>query len=146
MMTKKIVFWVALVTFIVVFGLANPLMFGLCRNITAWGTGVKYCNDTPYISKTITILGLYLSVMILFFSLVTYKIRDEVFYAWLNFAYWWVPLTIFLAIITPNENGGWGIPSLISPGVVAFAFVAIFTIVSLLIIPIKYLKLRGKWN
>ncbi|GEM_PF-690816 len=45
------------------------------------------------------------------FSLITYKMRDEVFEAWRNFSYWWIPLSIFLILITPESNSvimSWG--------------------------------------
>ncbi len=146
MLSKKTVFWASLIVFIGVYIVSNPLIFGFCRNIGVWSAGSKYCYDTAYISKPFVILGLYMGATILLISLITYKIRDEVFYSWLKFAYWWIPLTVILTAITPEGNGSWGVPNILTPGLVALVFTAIFVIVSLLIIPIKYLKLKGKWN
>jgi len=37
--------------------------------------------------------------------------KEEVFQAWRNFSYWWIPLTMFLTLITPDSNSpimAWG--------------------------------------
>lgn len=47
----------------------------------------------------------------LLFSLITYKMREEVFLAWCNFSYWWIPLSVLLVLITPESNSvimSWG--------------------------------------
>jgi hypothetical protein len=84
-------------------------------------------------------------IPVLILSLLTYKMRDEVFRTWLHFAYWWIPLSIILTLITPNGSGGWGIPNLISPEIVALTFSALFTIISLILITLKYLSMRPNW-
>jgi hypothetical protein len=68
--------------------------------------------------------------------------REEVFRSWLHFAYWWVPLSIILTLITPDGSGGWGIPNLISPEIVAITFSSLFAIISLIIIIWKYFATR----
>ena len=48
-------------------------------------------------------------VPVLLFSLITYKMRDEVFQAWMRYAAWWVPLTVFLTAVSsgvPGQNPG----------------------------------------
>lgn len=86
----------------------------------------------------------YLVPSILIFSLLTYKMHERVFRTWLRFAYWWVPLSIILTLITPDGSGGWGIPSVIDRGFVAFIFAALFTIISLIIIVWKFVATRKR--
>jgi hypothetical protein len=40
------------------------------------------------------------------FSLITYKMRENVFRAWWNFARWFVPIIIIMTIILNNSGGG----------------------------------------
>jgi hypothetical protein len=86
-----------------------------------------------------------LSLPLLLFSLITYKMREEVFRAWFNFAKWWVPISIFLTLITPGgSGGGFGIPSVFDQEFAAFILAALFFIISIIIIVREWLKLRGK--
>ena len=80
--------------------------------------------------------------LVFIFSLLTYKMHEKVFRAWLHFAYWWVPLSIILTLITPDGGGGWGIPNLISREIVAITSSSLFAIISLIIIIWKYLATR----
>lgn len=143
--TKKTVLFMAIVAFVSVFILNNPLMFGFCKNIREATTfNTKLCMDGSVLPEAVSLLGLYLSVTIFFLSLITYKMRDEIFHTWLKFAYWCVPLTIVLTLLTPGGRGGWGIPSLIDPETVSFVFSALFALISSIIILVKYFKLRRK--
>lgn len=45
---------------------------------------------------------------LLVLSLITYKMRDEVFRAWWNFARWWVPVIIVLTFLLNNASGTGG--------------------------------------
>ncbi|MCK9351167.1 MAG: hypothetical protein WCT49_01070 [Candidatus Paceibacterota bacterium] len=135
-MTKKnIVLFSALVGTITFFLLIFSSEIGLCpRNI---GT----CSQ----SYDATATNFFLFLPILFFSLITYKLREETFRAWLHFAYWWVPLSMFLTLITPESRGG-GFGPQISWGKedTAFVFSGLFAIISLILIIYKSIKLRGK--
>lgn len=112
------------------------------------GNGERYPNEIywvraewcePLAFTLIPFLPIFL------FSLVTYKMREEVFRAWFNFTKWWVPISIFLILITPDSSGGsFGIPNVFDKGFLAFILAALFFIISLVIIVRKSLKLRGK--
>jgi hypothetical protein len=79
------------------------------------------------------------------FSLITYFMREETFRSWLHFVYWWVPLSIFLTLIT-TESGGGGFGPQMSWGKedTAFVFSALFAVISLILIIVKSWKLKGK--
>lgn len=80
---------------------------------------------------------------VLFFSLITYKLRDEVFESWILFAKWWVLATIFLVLITPTQDQSM-IP--LDKEMVSFFSTGIFTLVSLALIAYKSFALRKKEN
>lgn len=68
---------------------------------------MRWCDG--YLYPTLSYL---LPMHIIFvFSLITYKMRNEVFLAWRNFSYWWIPISVFLVLITPEGNSvimSWG--------------------------------------
>jgi hypothetical protein len=53
---------------------------------------------------------------IFIFSLITYKMRDQVFRAWWNFVRWWVPVIIVATLLlnSANSGGGMGIGGAVS--------------------------------
>ena len=75
-------------------------------------------------------------------SLITYKLRDEVFKTWLHFVYWWVPLSVFLVFITPDSNPS--ILPIVTKGPVALLMSFLFLIISLIIIIIRFFTSRNK--
>ncbi len=75
----------------------------------------------------------------LLFSLITYKMKEEVFQAWRNFSYWWIPLTMFLTLITPDSNSvimSWG------KEVPAMGMTLLYVLISIIIILRTWLKTR----
>jgi hypothetical protein len=55
------------------------------------------------------ILTLFYPIPVLFLlSLITYKMRDQVFHAWWVFARWWVPVIIFVTLLLNSAGGGGG--------------------------------------
>jgi len=77
---------------------------------------------------------------LLILSLITYKMRDEVFRTWLKFTYVWIPLTMFLILIAP-EYGNAFLP--IEKGTVAGFFSLLYILISLLLITYKYFATRN---
>jgi hypothetical protein len=107
MNTKKIVLVTALLMVAFVFVVNNPIMFGFCQNISDYGTGTKYCSDASFgVPEAVSLLGLFLGSFLLLLSLITYKMREEVFRAWWGFARWWVPVIIVVTLLLNNASGG----------------------------------------
>lgn len=83
---------------------------------------------------------------LLLLSLITYKMRDEVFHAWWNFARWWVPVIIITTLLLNKAGGGGGgmggggLPSGMLDFVVLVLLYAVFVIVSLVKIVRAYNK------
>lgn len=79
----------------------------------------------------------------LLFSIITYKMREEVFRAWLHFAYWWIPISlVFIYLAGGWSGGGFGIPNVLDQEFVSIIFSALFVIISLIIIAYKHLATR----
>lgn len=96
--TKKIVFWASGIGGGLFISLLLSLLYGFC------GPYRHVCKDiyTP-------IAYLFFSFPFLFlFSLITYKMRDEAFRAWWNFARWWVPVIIVATLFLNNIGGSGG--------------------------------------
>ncbi|OGG40588.1 hypothetical protein A2118_03155 [Candidatus Kaiserbacteria bacterium GWA2_50_9] len=73
-------------------------------------------------------------------SLITYKMRDEVYRAWLRFAQVWVPLSMLFIFLAPEYTSDWMFP--VVKGTVAFFSSLLFLIISLIIIAWKYFTTR----
>jgi hypothetical protein len=112
----------------------------------------KYCykeGHCIYLFKNVFnsesfIFPLFISLLILLFSVATYFLREEIFTSWFRFARVWVPLSIILVIITPGGSGGGFMPSLIDKELTAFLMAGLFLIISTLIIIIKSIKVYRK--
>lgn len=76
-------------------------------------------------------------------SLITYRMKDEVFRAWWGFARWWVPVIIVVTLLLENAGGGGTLG--MNKDFTAFILIilySIFGIVSLVKIVRTYLKTR----
>lgn len=134
-MTKKKVFWIASVY--VAFFAVIFLIDKVCHD--AW---CRIHDDDVLGILFITFLPL---LPIFLLSLITYKLREEVFRSWLHFAYWWIPISLLFTLPVPDSRGGGGF-GMHSFGSEDFAMVLsiLFFFISLIIIVIRSLTLRGK--
>src|SRR3989338_7499703 len=79
---------------------------------------------------------------LLFLSLITYKMRDEIFHTWITFAKWWVPLSVIAILVTPVESGGWiSVP--LQATMALFCAAALF-VISLILITYKHFTLKKR--
>lgn len=88
MVIKKVLLWVGISAILAVVAIifVDDRYEAICRGYTNSGHTVKYCETA--------ILALFPIVVTFLFSLITYKMRDEVFRYWWNFISWWVPLSV----------------------------------------------------
>ena len=75
------------------------------------------------------------------FSLITYKMREEIFRVWSMFAVIWIPLSMFLILIAP-EYGNDFVP--IEKGTIAFFSSVLFCIISTGLIIWKHMATRPR--
>jgi len=110
-----------------------PVNLGICE---------KSAYDCRKISDSIQmILGIL--PFLLFFSLITYKMREEVFQSWWRFARWFVPVIMLVTFLVNSQgrSGGMGISGVISSSFNLFIigiFYAIFIITSAIKIVLAY--------
>ena len=77
------------------------------------------------------------------FSIITYFLREEVFRAWLRFAYWWIPVSlVFIYLAGGWSGGGFGIPAVLDQEFVSLILSGLFVLISLLLIAYKYFDSR----
>ena len=94
------------------------------------------CMDNTYS----LLLILFPVIPVFFVALIIYFTHEEIYRSWFKFARWWIPLSMFLVLITPQYGGGLFNP--IQKGSVAVATSALFVFISLVIITVKYLRTR----
>ena len=88
---------------------------------------------------------LFIAPAVFLLSLLTYFLRDEIFQTLLFFAKIWVPLSVFLTLLTPETTGSSFVPYYGRPHV-ALAMSVLFLVISLGLMIWKYdsLKAAGK--
>jgi hypothetical protein len=126
--------------------LSTSLIGSIMLFVLAFGAPHICAHDISCDIQLGNIIYTFSSFLPLFlFSLTTYFLREETFRSWVHFVYWWVPLSIFLTLIT-TESGGGGFGPQISWGKedTAFVFSALFAVISLILIIVKSLKLKAK--
>ena len=132
-MTKKISLFISLVAVIFFVIAIFSVDIKLCPSYS-----YSYCSQFFNIfAETI-----FISIPLLFFSLITYKMREEVFRSWIKFTYVWIPLTLTFVFLAP-EYGNSFFP-VNEKGFVSFSMSALFLIISLIIIISKSLSPRTK--
>jgi len=135
MVSKKILLIVSGIGTVVLFVLNWIGTFKLCG-----GQEYGQCMDLAY-----DIMINFLPIIPLFlFSLITYKMRNEVYRAWLRFSYMWIPLSMLLIFLAPEYTSDWMYP--VVKGTVAFFTSLLFVIISLLLIAWKFLSTRRSNN
>lgn len=132
-MTKKNVLWLGIIGIVLFFITMFPVDLGICE---------KSAYDCREISDSIQmILGIF--SFLFFFSLITYKMREEVFRVWWRFARWFVPVIMLVTFLInfQRQGGGMGISGVISSSfnlLIIGIFYAIFIVVSLAKITLVY--------
>jgi hypothetical protein len=147
---KKTVFWISLIGTLSSF-LTNGIVSGLTGGLTVISFLCGKGNHGCWSKIDTASLFLLVFAPLFLLSLVTYKMRDEVFRAWWNFARWWVPVIILVTYLqsTQGGGGGLGIGGAMSSGFDALVlgfFYTVLVVVSLWRIVRKYrqLKREGK--
>lgn len=78
---------------------------------------------------------IFILPFVFIFSLITYRMRDEVFQIWWRFARWFVPVILavsFLGNFEPSSGGGFGVPSLSLSFLILLILYPVFILVSII--------------
>ncbi len=97
--------------------------FGLCG-----GKGYSNCMDTMHDAMLIFVIIIPLFI----FSLITYKMKEDVYQTWWKFSRVWIPLSMLMILMAPSYSSNWMIP--IEKGTVAFFSSIIYGAISVYII------------
>ncbi len=138
-MSKKIVLGIGSICIFywVILFLLNSSLFSAGRQ--CYMNYVGMCgNISDLISHTASFVRPFFIIFIL--SLITYRMREEIFQAWIKFAYVWVPLTLFLVFIVPEYDSS--LLPIVTKGPISFFFSFLFLIISLIIIISKSHSLK----
>lgn len=98
MMTKKIAFFVGLTGTLLIL-----VLFSL--ETSSCYTNTSCMEIRRFFNRDIFAL-IFLTPPLFLLSLITYKMRDEVFRAWWGFARWFVPVIIAVTLFLENAGGG----------------------------------------
>lgn len=107
------------------------------KTSTICGIGSTACIDAVFSMSTL----LFVFPFVFLFSLITYKMRDEVSRAWITFTKWWVPAQILLVAFTPESSGGYFVV-LLDKQFAAIILSGLFLTISLFLIIYKYFSTR----
>lgn len=134
-MTKKIVLWVSVILNVLLLSLAYIQSGEICYS-------KDWCNK---LWDSINITGeiLFVFIPIFLLSLITYKMHEEVFRAWWNFARWFVPIIMLVTFLLNSAHRGGGIAGAAAGGfniLILGIFYVIFVITSLVKIAGAYRK------
>lgn len=98
--------------------------------------------NCPFILTRIGI-NLFPVIPLFLLSLITYKMRDEVYRTWVRFVVVWVPLSMFAIFFSPEYADSFGIALYpITKSSIAFVSSILFIIISLILIIWKWFSLR----
>ncbi len=130
-MTKKNVLWSSSIITIGLFALNYFQGLPMCRQ--EWSG----CVHAIYILGTTFVPFLALTI----FSLITYKMKEEVFVRWWKFTRWWTPLSMVIIAISPQYADSF----MMAPSPKGLAVVGtggLFILISVIIILRTWLKTR----
>ena len=135
-MTKKNILWISIIGTSII-------------GILAYLEKIEFYTSHLWIEPMVNVLNfigphLFFFPMVLFFSLITYKMHDEVFKLWVKFIYTWISLTVIFYIITPIGGGGGYVLSIDNKSLVALLMFFLFLLISIIIIISKSIALRKK--
>lgn len=118
------------------FILRHPVELGFCVQKYTFNNYIGCFDKLP--AQLSNIFITVFSVVFIF-SLITHFLREDIFRAWVRFAIWWIPISVFLTLIAPDNDGN----AILSPGssreIVWLLSFALFVFISIGIIVGTYL-------
>lgn len=138
MISKKTTFWISLIAILTLLGSIFIDSGGSCY-YNSWCRQILDFRNliSPY---------LIIFPVVLFWSLVTYKMRDGVYTSWMKFAQWYILVFVILTyyLISSDKGGGFFDISGWGNAVILFCLLVIFFIISFFVIMTKRTALQEK--
>jgi hypothetical protein len=114
--------------------LVHPERLGICLEKTiCFSNFLVFRIGEPLLFGFIPLI--ITTVILFFFS-------EQIFKSWFKFAIVFIPLAVLAIIFLPTDEGGFGLPAIITKETITLASSVIYLIGSFFIILIKSLKLR----
>lgn len=85
----------------------------------------------------------FAALPVVIFSLASFLLADQVFYAWRKFAFWWIPCEIVISLLASNSSGGF-IGLSVAKDEVALTLSILFFIASAILIAYTTFKYRHR--
>lgn len=85
----------------------------------------------------------FVLIPLFFLSLITFRLREEVFQSWIRFSVWAIPLSVIFPFLVPDYSGSFmnfGSPR----EVLQYVLPWLFTFISLVIITVQSIKFQKK--
>ncbi|MCK9352193.1 MAG: hypothetical protein M0P76_05400 [Candidatus Pacebacteria bacterium] len=79
-----------------------------------------------------------------FLFIILYFLRDEIFYPWVHFVKWYIPIAGFAMLLSLRSHAGWGIGNIFDTEIVTMWSAGLFFFLSVILMLVKSLKLRDK--
>lgn len=102
------------------------------------------CGGNRYTACMQTLHSVFLVLLpflpLFFLVIVFFLVRAEIYAPWFRFARWWIPLSMLAIFMAPEYSHDWMFR--IEKGSVAMTASALFVVISILIIAIKYFALK----
>lgn len=142
LVTKKNVFFASVFAFV----FANIIIFQENVNLCTLVDGKYYrdCLFSRWTQNSIAVPLLGISCAALLVSLITRKLRDEVFYTWLKFSAFAIPVMLFCIFKSPESAYGGALASAmtVTRAQAALQLSVIYLIISLILITYKHFTLK----
>lgn len=138
-MTKKNVLLISFIGTVIIVILAVLSMSGFCYHNTYCLDLFRKFNPWKFVSF------LFFTPPVFLLSLITYKMHDDFFWAWMKFAMWWIPISAILSLLalSKDDGGGGFFISFSADGLFTFLMIP-FTLISFFIVFWKYLSFSDK--
>jgi hypothetical protein len=114
------------------------LVSGFQKNIGLCGKVYNQCWDILDLLWPVFSLSLPLVI----FSLITYKLPEQVFRSWLNFAFAWIPISLLFIFTTPTTSHSWAISVGQGREGITLIMGGLFALISLILIACKFFALK----
>lgn len=125
MSTKKYVLVISLIFVIIFFSSLFSQEIGFCKSYTS-------CTDFfDKIAETV-----FISLPLFLFSLITYKMKEEVFQSWFRFVRVYMPVALLCILLAPSYSSNWIFPY--NKGMAAVIASGTFTIISIVKIAVAH--------
>lgn len=118
------------------------LVFVIIFLVSIFSQEIGLCSSLTFCSEHFDVIAevIFPILPLFLFSLITYKMREEVFQLWFRFARVYIPASMLLILLAPSYSSNWMFPY--DKGIAAFLFSSLFIIISIVKIVLAHRRLK----